>query len=88
MQANQPTILWHDYETWGVSPKFDRPSQFAAIRTDLDLNIIGEPEVFYCQPPQDYLPHPGAVLGEQCQGLVIGGAQRLAVHDAVEMAHR
>ena len=59
---NQATILWHDYETWGVSPKFDKPSQFAGIRTDLDLNIIGEPEMFYCQPPQDYLPQPEACL--------------------------
>lgn len=57
-----PTILWHDYETWGVSPKFDKPSQFAGILTDLDLNIIGEPEMFYCQPPQDYLPNPEACL--------------------------
>ncbi len=60
--SEQPTILWHDYETWGVAPKFDKPSQFAAIRTDLDLNIIGEPEVFYCQPPADYLPQPEACL--------------------------
>lgn len=59
---NQPTILWHDFETWGISPKYDKPSQFAAIRTDLDLNIIGEPEVFYCQPPSDYLPNPEAAL--------------------------
>jgi len=59
---NIPSILWHDYETWGVSPKFDKPSQFAGIRTDLDLNIIGEPEMFYCQPPQDYLPQPEACL--------------------------
>ena len=58
----QPSILWHDYETWGISPKFDKPSQFAAIRTDLDLNIISEPETFYCQPPVDYLPHPEACL--------------------------
>ncbi|SET12767.1 exodeoxyribonuclease I [Thalassotalea agarivorans] len=62
MTTNQPTILWHDYETWGVSPKFDKPSQFAGIRTDYDLNIIGEPEVFYCKPPADYLPHPEAAL--------------------------
>lgn len=62
IDPNQPTILWHDYETWGVSPKYDKPSQFAAIRTDLDLNIIGEPEVFYCQPSADYLPHPEAAL--------------------------
>jgi len=59
---NQPTILWHDYETWGVSPKFDKPSQFAAIRTDLELNIVGDPIMFYCQPPADYLPHPEAAL--------------------------
>ncbi|GHE90794.1 exodeoxyribonuclease I [Thalassotalea profundi] len=58
----QPTILWHDYETWGVSPKYDKPSQFAGIRTDHDLNIIGEPQMFYCQPPQDYLPNPEAAL--------------------------
>ncbi|WP_448565369.1 exodeoxyribonuclease I [Thalassotalea ganghwensis] len=62
MTDNQPTILWHDYETWGVSPKYDKPSQFAGIRTDLDLNIVGEPEMFYCQPPADYLPHPEAAL--------------------------
>lgn len=61
-KPSQPTILWHDYETWGISPKFDKPSQFAAIRTDYDLNIIGEPEVFYCQPPADYLPQPEACL--------------------------
>lgn len=60
--SDQPSILWHDYETWGVSPKFDKPSQFAGIRTDLDLNIIGEPEMFYCAPPPDYLPHPEACL--------------------------
>jgi len=54
--------LWHDYETWGISPKVDKPSQFAAIRTDLDLNRIGGPEVFYCQPPADYLPNPEAAL--------------------------
>ncbi|MBL0711020.1 MAG: exodeoxyribonuclease I [Colwellia sp.] len=56
------TILWHDYETWGISPKVDKPSQFAGIRTDLELNIIDEPEMFYCQPPVDYLPQPEACL--------------------------
>ncbi|MFT5815543.1 MAG: exodeoxyribonuclease-1, partial [Psychroserpens sp.] len=58
----QPSILWHDYETFGISPKFDKPSQFAGIRTDHDLNIIGKPEMFYCRPPQDYLPQPEACL--------------------------
>ena len=57
-----PTFLFHDYETFGTSPSLDRPAQFAAIRTDADFNIIGEPEVFYCKPADDYLPHPEAVL--------------------------
>ncbi|HFE37708.1 MAG TPA: exodeoxyribonuclease I [Gammaproteobacteria bacterium] len=59
---NAPTIYWHDYETFGANPKTDRPVQFAGIRTDLDLNIIGEPLVQYAKPANDYLPHPQACL--------------------------
>ncbi len=58
----QPTFLFHDYETFGQDPALDRPSQFAAIRTDSEFNIISEPDVFYCQPADDYLPQPEAVL--------------------------
>jgi len=61
-QNVQPTFLFHDYETFGKSPSLDRPAQFAGIRTDMDFNIIGEPEVFYCQPADDYLPQPEAVM--------------------------
>lgn len=57
----EQTIFWHDYETWGVDPRKDRAAQFAGIRTDLDLNIIGEPVMFYCKPTHDFLPHPDAV---------------------------
>ncbi|MFC4699499.1 exodeoxyribonuclease I [Glaciecola siphonariae] len=56
------SILWHDYETWGVNPKHDFPVQFAAIRTDLDLNVIDKPINYFCQIPNDYLPHPQACL--------------------------
>ncbi len=38
------------------------PCQFAGVRTDMDLNIIGEPLVIYCKPPVDYLPSPEACL--------------------------
>ena len=58
----QPSIFWHDYETFGANPAKDRPSQFAGIRTDFDLNIIGEPETFYCKLASDYLPSPEAIL--------------------------
>ena len=56
------TFLWHDYETFGANPRYDRPAQFAAIRTDMELNEIGEPEMFYCQPAPDYLPDPQSCL--------------------------
>ncbi len=50
------TFLWHDYETFGLNPRRERPSQFAGIRTDAELNEIGEPVMLYCQPANDYLP--------------------------------
>ncbi len=56
------TFYWHDYETFGTSPSMDRPSQFAGIRTDSDLNVIDEPLVVYCKPAGDVLPHPQACL--------------------------
>ena len=58
----QHTFLWHDYETFGINPRRDRPCQFAAIRTDADLNPIGEPLMLYCQPANDYLPDPQSCL--------------------------
>ncbi len=56
------TFLWHDYETWGVDPQVDRPAQFAAIRTDCDLNPVDEPVMFYAKPPRDCLVQPDAVM--------------------------
>ncbi|MBB3119396.1 exodeoxyribonuclease I [Pseudoduganella violacea] len=56
------TFLWHDYETFGVVPRRDRPAQFAAIRTDAELNEIGEPIMLFCQPANDYLPDPQSCL--------------------------
>jgi exodeoxyribonuclease-1 len=56
------TIVWYDYETFGANPAWDRPAQFAAIRTDEDLNEIEEPVEIFCRQSDDYLPHPEAVL--------------------------
>ena len=56
------TFLWHDYETFGVQPRRDRPAQFAAIRTDANLNEIGDPIMLYCQPAPDFLPDPQSCL--------------------------
>ena len=66
------SFFWHDYETFGRVPRRDRPSQFAGVRTDADLNEIGEPLMHYCQPPLDALPDPEAclltgILPQHCQ---------------------
>ena len=56
------SFLWHDYETFGADPRRDRPAQFAALRTDPDLQPVGDPLVVYCRPASDVLPHPAACL--------------------------
>lgn len=56
------TFLWHDYETFGAQARRDRPAQFAAIRTDAELNEIGEPIMHYCRPAPDFLPDPQSCL--------------------------
>ena len=44
------SFLWYDLETFGRDPRRTRIAQFAAIRTDLELNPIGEPISLFCQP--------------------------------------
>lgn len=56
------TFLWHDYETFGISPRTDRPAQFAGIRTDAELNEIGAPIELFCRPAPDYVPDPASCL--------------------------
>lgn len=56
------TFFWHDYETFGANARLDRPAQFAGIRTDAELNEIGEPLMVYCRPAPDYLPDPESCL--------------------------
>lgn len=58
----ETTLYWHDYETTGTDQKKDRPVQFAGIRTDLELNIIGEPLNLYAKPSRDLLFNPEASL--------------------------
>ncbi len=60
--SNNLSFLWHDYETWGVDPRRDRAAQFAAIRTDVNLEEIGEPINIYCKPNDDFLPNPESAL--------------------------
>lgn len=56
------SFLWYDLETFGRDPRRTRIAQFAAIRTDAELNPIGEPVSLFCQPALDLLPSPEATL--------------------------
>jgi len=62
MVNNQSSLLWYDYETLGINPRRDRVVQFAAIRTDMALNIISDPIDLFCQPAWDTLADPQACL--------------------------
>ena len=77
--AAPASFLWHDYETFGADPRRDRPAQFAALRTDADLNEIGDPIELYCKPADDYLPHPSACL---ITGITPQKAQRRGLPEA------
>ena len=80
------TFYWHDYETFGRVPRRDRPSQFAGVRTDAELNEVGEPLMQYCQPAPDTLPDPEACLltGILPQTCLERGVPEHAFADAIE----
>lgn len=56
------SLYFYDLETSGVNPKKDRVMQFAGQRTNLDLEPIQDPDVFYVKMTDDVLPDPGAIL--------------------------
>lgn len=56
------SFLFYDLETYGTDPRRTRIAQFAAIRTDADLEQIEEPHDFLVRPADDVLPSPTATL--------------------------
>jgi exodeoxyribonuclease-1 len=56
------SFLFYDFETFGADPRTSRIAQFAAIRTDADLNEIDEPISIFVRPADDLLPSPVATL--------------------------
>ena len=84
--AGDFTFYWHDYETFGRVPRRDRPSQFAGIRTDAELNEVGAPLMVYCQPAPDFLPDPEACLltGIVPQTCLAQGLPEHAFAEAIE----
>ena len=73
------SFLFYDLETFGSDPRRTRIAQFAAIRTDADLNQVDEPISFFVQPANDLLPSPFATM-------VTGIAPQDALRDGVNEA--
>ncbi|WP_434027758.1 exodeoxyribonuclease I [[Pseudomonas] boreopolis] len=56
------SFLFYDLETFGQDPRKTRIAQFAAVRTDAELNVVEEPVSFFVRPADDLLPSPHATL--------------------------
>lgn len=57
----EKTLLFYDLETSGLNMCFDQPLEFAAVRTDWDLNEL-ERTHFHIRLRGDVIPSPEAVL--------------------------
>lgn len=56
------TFFFYDLETSGLNPRESRIMQFAGIRTDMDLNPIGDPYNVLVALNDDTLPSPEALM--------------------------
>jgi len=77
------SFLFYDLETFGSDPRRTRIAQFAALRTDAQLNPIEEPISFFVKPADDLLPSPVATL---ITGITPQHAQREGVNEAEAFA--
>ncbi|MGH8085162.1 MAG: exodeoxyribonuclease I [Lysobacter sp.] len=77
------SFLFYDLETFGTDPRTSRIAQFAAIRTDTDLNPVDEPISIFAKPADDLLPSPTATL---ITGITPQHAQREGVTEAAAFA--
>jgi exodeoxyribonuclease-1 len=77
------SFLFYDLETFGSDPRTSRIAQFAAIRTDTDLNQVEEPISFFVRPADDLLPSPVATL---ITGITPQHALREGVNEAEAFA--
>lgn len=62
MEQMAQTFFFYDLETSGLDARHSRIMQFAGIRTDMDLNPIGDPYNILIKLPEDTLPSPEALM--------------------------
>lgn len=80
------TYLFYDLETSGLNPAFDQVLQFAAIRTDLDLNEINRYEI-HCQLRPDVVPNLEAVLTHRLSPLQAQSDHLPTERDSIYQIH-
>ncbi|WP_454830653.1 exodeoxyribonuclease I [Pseudoxanthomonas wuyuanensis] len=73
------SFLFYDLETFGRDPRRTRIAQFAAVRTDAELQVVDEPVSFFVRPADDLLPSPAAAL-------ITGIAPQRALREGVSEA--
>lgn len=56
------SFFFYDLETSGINPRDARIMQFAGQRTDMDLNLMGEPVNVLVKLSDEVLPEPDAIL--------------------------
>src|SRR3990167_7012352 len=62
MDVMAQTFFFYDLETSGLSGRDDRIMQFAGMRSDMDLNPIGDPYNILVALNDDTLPSPDALM--------------------------
>lgn len=79
------TYLFYDLETTGLNKAFDQVLQFAAVRTDRQLNEI-ERFTLKVQLRPDVIPSPGAVITNRIS--LKDQATGLCEYEAIRQIHR
>jgi exodeoxyribonuclease-1 len=80
-----PSYLFYDIETTGLNKAFDQILQFAAIRTDAELNEIDRFNMKVKLRP-DVIPSPQAIITNRIS--VAESASGLCEYEAVRRIHR
>lgn len=80
------TYLFYDLETSGLNPSFDQILQFAAIRTDTQLNELKRYEI-HCQLRPDIIPHLSAVLTHRISPLAASNQSLNTEREAIQQIH-
>lgn len=80
------TYLFYDIETSGLNKCFDQVLQFAAIRTDLELNEL-ERHNFFVKLKPDTVPSPQAILTHKI-ALTTLEQQGICEYEAAKLIHK